>query len=176
MRVERPGGGAMMRLAGLVLALGLLVALAAGTQIPFAATPPNTAAVRLAWRALGEAALHCRTPSAEELARLPVHMRRREICERRLPTFRLVVELDGARVVDERIAPAGSAGDRAAVVLRELPVAPGAHRLRIEFAAEGEAPGPPKRLDQRVVLGAGQVALAMEDPETRGLVLRGGSH
>jgi hypothetical protein len=162
----------MMRFAGLALALALLGALAFGTRAPYAANGPDVAAVRLAWRALGEAALHCRTPSAEELARLPVHMRRKEICERRLPTFRLAVALDGVRVVDESIAPAGAAGDRAAVVLRELPVAPGAHRLQIEFAAEGEGGAPPKLLDLELRLAAGDVVLVMEDPTTRGLVLQ----
>jgi len=162
----------MTRLAGFALALALLGALAFGTRAPYAAHAPQAATIRLAWRALGEAALHCRTPSAEELARLPVHMRRKEICERRLPTFRLEVAVDGALVLDERIAPAGAAGDRAAVVLRELPVAPGEHRLQIEFAAEGEGDAPPKRLDRALSLAAGEVALVMEDPTTRGLVLR----
>jgi hypothetical protein len=162
----------MRRLAGFALALALLGALAIGTRAPYAANAPEAAAIRLAWRALGEAALHCRTPSAEELARLPVHMRRKEICERRLPTFRLAVALDGVRVLDESIAPAGAAGDRAAVVLRELPAAPGAHWLQIEFAAEGEGSAPPKRLDRAVRLAAGDVMLVMEDPTTRGLVLR----
>ncbi len=159
------------RLAGAALVLGLLGALLVGTQVPFAVTRADRAAIRLAWRALGEAALHCRTPSAEELARLPVHMRQREICERRLPTFRLAVELDGERILDERIEPAGAAGDRAAVVLRELPVASGPHRLRIEFAPE-DALASPKRLDRSFTLAPGEVALAMEDPTTRALVLR----
>lgn len=162
----------MMRLAGLALALALLAALAAGTRAPYAVNPPDAAAIRLAWRALGEAALHCRTASPEELARLPAHMRQKQICERRLPTFELEVELDGAQVIDERIAPAGAAGDRAAVVLRELRVAPGPHRLRIEFEAEDDAAGPAKRLDRTLTLAAGEVALVLEDAATRQLVLR----
>jgi hypothetical protein len=161
----------MLRLAGVALALGLLGSLLVGTRVPVAVTRADRAAIRLAWRALGEAALHCRTPSAEELARLPAHMRQREICERRLPTFRLVVELDGERIIAERVEPAGAAGDRAAVVLRELPVAAGPHRLRIEFGPE-EASAPPKRLERSFTLAAGEVALAMEDPTTRALVLR----
>jgi hypothetical protein len=162
----------MTRLAGFALALALLGALAVGTRAPYAANAPEAATIRLAWRALGEAALHCRTPSAEELAGLPVHMRRKEICERRLPTFQLEVAVDGVRVLDERVVPAGAAGDRAAVVLRELAVAQGLHRLQIEFAAFGEGTAPPKRLDRTLTLAAGEVALVMEDPTTRGLVLR----
>lgn len=161
----------MMRIAGVALAVGLLGALLAGTRAPYAVHAPDSAAIRLAWRALGEAALHCRTPSAEEQAGLPAHMRRKQICERRLPTFALRVAIDGARVLDERVAPAGAAGDRAAVVLRELAVTPGAHRLQIEFAAE-QAGARAKRLDQVITLAPRQVALVMEDPATRELVLR----
>jgi hypothetical protein len=161
-----------MRAVGAVLLLALLGALVAGTRMPYASNPRDAAALRLAWRALGEAALHCRTPSTEELARLPAHMRRQQICERRLPTFRLAVEVDGRRALDQRIEPAGAAGDRAAVVLRELPLAPGEHRVRIEFTPEGEPNAAPKRLERTIVLAPGQVALAMEDPETRDLVLR----
>ena len=163
----------MTRLAGLALALGLLAALVAGTRAPYTANVGDAATLRLAWRALGEAALHCRTPSAEELARLPVHMRRKQICERRLPTFALRVAIDGARVLDERILPAGAAGDRAAVVLRELSLAPGPHRLEIEFAPDdAEDAAPPKRLARELELAPGEVALVMEDPATRQLVLR----
>ena len=163
----------MTRLAGPALALGLVAALLAGTRAPYAANPADGAALRLAWRALGEAALDCRTPSAEELARLPVHMRRKQICERRLPTFSLRVAVDGAQLLDERIAPAGAAGDRAAVVLRELSLAPGRHRLEIEFVPE-DAGGAarPKRLDRELQLAPGEVALVMEDAATRELVLR----
>lgn len=160
----------MMRLAGLALVLGTLAALALGTRAPYLASRPDAAAIRLAWRALGEAALHCRTPSAEEQAGLPAHMRRPQICERRLPTFQLRVAIDGAPRLDERIAPAGAAGDRAAVVLRELAVAPGERRLQVEFAPE-EAGAEPKRLDRVLHLAAGEVALVMEDPATRALVL-----
>jgi hypothetical protein len=168
----------MMRLAGVLLALALLGSLLAGTRAPYAVHAPDAAAIRLAWRALGEAALHCRTPSEAEQAGLPAHMRRKQICERRLPTFRLRVAIDGADVLDESIVPAGAAGDRAAVVLRELPVAPGAHRLEIEFAAENEAPPAdaaslvrPKRLATDVTLAPGEILLVMEDPATRELIV-----
>jgi hypothetical protein len=159
------------RVPGALIACGLLGAIAIGTRAPLTVNGADAAALRLAWRAHGEAALHCRTPSAEELSRLPVHMRRSEICERRLPTFHLVVEVDGAGLLDELVAPAGAAGDRAAVVLRELPLAPGAHELRVGFTPE-RGGAAPKRLERRFTLGPGEVALVTENAATRQLVLR----
>lgn len=157
-----------LTLAALCALLGLL---ALGSRVPYAPNASGAALIRLSWRAHGEAALHCRTPSAEELARLPVHMRRREICERRLPSFRLAVQIDGRDTLDERIAPAGAHGDRPAVVLRELRVPPGAHELRVAFTAiQGEAP--PRHLERTLQLARGDVALVMEDPDSRTLVLR----
>ncbi|HEU4431580.1 MAG TPA: hypothetical protein VFT98_22660 [Myxococcota bacterium] len=160
------------RVPGALIGLGLLAAIALGTRAPFELGSPSRAALRLAWRAHGEAALQCRRPSAEELARLPVHMRREEICERRLPTFRLVVEIDGARALAESVAPSGAAGDRAAVVLRELPLAPGAHELNVTFEPE-QGGAAAKRLSRRIHVRPGEVALVMEDPHTRELVVRG---
>jgi hypothetical protein len=170
----------MKRLAGALLALALLGAVLAGTRAPYAVNPADAASIRLAWRAHGEAALHCRTPSEAEQAGLPTHMRRKQICERRLPTYRLRVAIDDTAVLDERVAPAGAAGDRAAVVLRELSVAPGAHRLEIELGIETErgaaaAPPAPKRLARDIELEPGEVALVMEDPVTRELILRSGN-
>jgi hypothetical protein len=161
----------LARVPGALLLFVLSGALVLGTRAPLALNEPGAAALRFSWRALGEAALHCRTPSEEEQAHLPRHMRRTEICERRLPAFRLRVTVDGALRLDERVRPAGAAGDRAAVVLRELSLAPGAHELRVRFEAE-EGAAAPKQLAQRVALAAGEVALVMEDPATRELVLR----
>jgi hypothetical protein len=158
----------LLALAALCALLGFL---ALGSQVPYALNPSGAALIRLSWRAHGEAALHCRTPSAEELARLPVHMRRREICERRLPSFQLAVQIDDRDALDERIAPAGAHGDRPAVVLRELWIPPGAHELRVAFTAIG-GEAPPRQLERTLQLERGDVALVMEDPDLRTLVLR----
>ncbi len=161
----------LQRGAGLALVAGLCAGIAWGTRVPYAIEPEPDAAIRLSWRAAGEPSLHCRTPSAEELARLPLHMRRKQICERRLPSFRLVVAVDGGAWLDELIAPGGAQHDRPAVVLRELRVTPGAHQLRVELTPEDPASAP-QRLDAQVVLHPRAVVLVSEDPQSGALALR----
>jgi hypothetical protein len=103
-------------------------------------------------------------------------MRRPEVCERRLAAFRLVVALDGAQRIDERVAPEGAQHDRPAYVLRELRVAPGSHQLAVrfsqEFSQQDGAATPPLALDARLDLAAGEVALVTEDSQSGRLEIR----
>ena len=126
----------MRRLVALALALACAAALAAASRLPYAVERGEQAALRISGRVAGRPIDECRTPSAEELARLPVHMRRSQICERRLSAFRLIVVIDGARALDERIEPEGLERDRPGYVLRDLPLAPGEHALSVRLESE----------------------------------------
>jgi coenzyme F420-reducing hydrogenase delta subunit/Pyruvate/2-oxoacid:ferredoxin oxidoreductase delta subunit len=75
----------------------------------------------------------CRERSAEELERLPVHMRQAKLCERGRAPVRLRVSLDGARVIDESFAPKGIWSDGSSVAVAALSVAPGEHQVRVEI-------------------------------------------
>jgi hypothetical protein len=151
------------------------LAIGAGSRARFEIEPRGDAAIRLSWRAVSRPVEQCRVASAEELAQLPVHMRRSEICERRLPAFHLAVTLDGALVIDERIAPEGAQHDRPAYVLRELRVVPGTHRLSVRFRSEDAVAAPPLALEAELDLTAREVALVTEDPQRAGLEIRRGS-
>ena len=140
-------------------------AIAWGSQVPFRVESTDDAAIRLSWRAVSQPVEACRTPTPEEQARLPVHMRQSRICERRLAAFRLTVALDGRPAIDEAIAPEGAQRDRPAYVLRELRVAPGSHRLAVRFAPESEAVGPPLVLEAELELAPRQVALVTENAQ-----------
>jgi len=160
--------------AAVALCAALASALAFASQAPVEIEPSPDAAIRLSWRARGHPLEECRTPSPEEQAKLPVHMRQSRICERRLAPFHLEAALDGAPVIDARVTPEGARHDRPAYVLRELRVAPGTYRLSVRFASEVEDAAPPQALDLPLELAAREVALVTEDPETGRLVLRRG--
>lgn len=155
----------------LALTAACAAGLAAASGVHYAPEPADVAALRFAWRAASEPVRHCRTPSAEELAQLPVHMRRAEICERRLPVSRLRVAVDGVPSLDERIEPAGAELDRPAVVLRELRLTPGEHHVRVEFASEDGA-NAPHWLEATLVLAPREIALVTTAGESGRLVLR----
>jgi len=112
-------------------------ALAALSLTPYTAEPGERALVRLAWRARGERVRECRRLSADDLSRLPPHMRQEEVCERRVLPYRLRVDVDGARVVDQHVRAGGAREDRPLFVFHDLAVTPGTHHLRITFEREG---------------------------------------
>lgn len=90
MRAHRGGSRIVTRLRALgatALCAASAFAIGAGSRARFELEASGDAAIRLSWRAVGRPVEQCRTPSAEELAQLPVHMRRSEICERRLSAF-----------------------------------------------------------------------------------------
>jgi len=167
--------------AGGVAAL-VTLGVAAWSRAPYAAGETQGAALRLAWRARGARVEECRRPSAEELSRLPLHMRRDEICEGRVLPYRLVVTLDGRVVMDDVVEAAGAHADRPLFVFHELAVHPGRHELGVRFEREAppgtgrlaDADAAPALLEvaQQLELRPLDVALVTYDPEGRALVVR----
>ena len=176
--------------AAVVLASG--AALAALSSTPYTAESGDRAMVRLAWRARGERVRECHRLSAEQLARLPQHMRQEETCERRILPYRLQVDLDGVRVIDELVRAGGARADRPLFVFRDLSVLPGTHHLQVTFEREGTSAAPgreeeevdateasrraretPARLglDEPVVLVPRQIMLVTYDDGARRLLL-----
>ncbi|MEK6609305.1 MAG: hypothetical protein AABZ35_00095 [Gemmatimonadota bacterium] len=173
-----------IRPSGVLLALVATAAVGALSRVPYTSQSGSDAFVRLAWRARGERVETCRRLSPEELARIPAHMRREEVCEGRIVPYGLTVTVDGVRAVQESVASKGVREDRPLYVFREMPVAPGRHRLSVVFARLGPVPGGEGGreegelpvsldLDTTLTLGPRQVALVTYDEERRRLILKG---
>lgn len=158
------------------------VGLGALSQVPYDHEPASHAVIRLAWRTRGATVEECRRPSAEELAKLPAHMRQEEVCEGRVLPYRLTVSVDGRPTIDRTVRARGARADRPLYVFDEIPVAPGEHRLAIGFAplpsrsgdAIGDRAPTPDRLDWEgaIRLSPKEIALITYDDERRMLVVR----
>ena len=166
-----------------LVALVATVAIGALSQVPYRVEDADQAWIRLSWRARTARIEECRQLTAEEIAELPVHMRREEVCERRGIPYRLRVALDGTEIEDGLIRGAGARGDRPIYVYRELRTTPGAHRLEITFEpriepADGggemseSAPVAPLTLTTDLDLAAGDIALVTRQEGEDGLVVR----
>lgn len=118
---------------GVLGAAGVLALIRLGSFTPYTAERDVGAIVRLAWRARGQHVRECRELTPQELERLPVHMREKEVCEGRLLPYRLVVVVDGAQLVDRLVHGAGAREDRPLYVYEDLVVQPGTHRVVITF-------------------------------------------
>jgi hypothetical protein len=94
-----------LRLLGAVLAVAVAVITAALSRVPWSAERSERALVRLSWRAPIARVEECRTLTGEELSRLPLHMRKPEVCEGRLLPYVLSIEVDEEEVLEETLLP-----------------------------------------------------------------------
>ena len=123
------------------LAAASAAALAGLSQVPWTPVPGSEGIVRLSWRARGERVEICHQLSPEELAKLPQHMRRERVCEGTTAEYRLRVEVDGERRVDEMVQGSGEVQVRPLYVYRELVLSPGEHEMEVEFERVGPGEG-----------------------------------
>lgn len=169
-----------LRALAVAVAVGSFLLLGALTRLPYQANPDDEARIRLSWRIRGEQAGGCRTPTEEELRRLPTHMRNPDACVGQVAPFGLQVHLDERLAVSDTVRPSGVRGDRPVYVFRDVPVRPGVHRLRIRFeqhqgsGGEGEGEGARVRLelDRTVRLASRESVLVTVDPDRLELVVR----
>lgn len=135
---------------------------------------PATGALRLAWRLPGQSWLDCHPLSAEEIARLPVHMRRTQDCRTVYLHYRLRAWVDGALRVDREVAPLGARGDRPLYVQDDVPVEPGSREVRVEFEPVNDLHASGIRLEYGAALDVrgGRARLVTYDSDRRRLVAR----
>jgi hypothetical protein len=131
--------GTPRRIAGIGVALAVTLVIAGLSRVPYTAAAEETSLIRLSWRTPGAYVEECRRLSAEEIERLPVHMRREEVCEGRILPYRLRVIVNGRQVYDETVRPAGAREDRPLYVFRELSVAPGEYQVDVLWEREDVA-------------------------------------
>lgn len=162
---------------GSLLAVIATIGLVVLSDVDYLAESSDDAIVRLSWRAVGERIEKCRVPTEEEIAALPLHMQRQEICEGSLAPFQLDVSIDGAPVHSAVIRAAGAREDRPTYVFEEFRVAPGRHDLKVRFtliegAMATESTHAPLELEASVDLVPRRVVLVTRGSNGEGLVVR----
>lgn len=188
--------------AGLLLAVAAAGATGWLSSAPLRSGTGDQAMIRLAFGVRAEQLEHCRQVSAEELAKLPPHMRQSVICEGRSASYRLRAWVDEAPMVDVELTGGGLQHDRPIHALRDILVAPGTRHLQVEWrrieqadsAAESapadsesgrerrdretrarrrlEAAPAEMTLDETVMIGSRHVVLVTYQPAGRQLTTR----
>jgi hypothetical protein len=137
---------------GIGLAVAATVGLMWGSVVPMATQAAPDAVLRLAWSARPERVEICREQTAEELARLPAHMRQPLVCEGTTASYRLEVRYNGDLIAEQIVRGGGLRRDRRLYVFRELPVPAGQadiavrmDRIEASDSAAAAAPGQPDR-------------------------------
>lgn len=127
---------AVARIVPLLVTIAITLSIGWAARAPY--HPPNgdAALLRLSWRLRLPAAEVCRQRTQSELDGLPVHMRSPQVCESRVDTYTLIMRIDSLAADSTTVLPGGMRGDRPVYVLRELPLTPGPHRVRVRFARD----------------------------------------
>jgi hypothetical protein len=156
----------------------ILMTLAVGwlARAPYQPPGAEDGLLRLSWRMRAPDTETCRVRSQAELDALPVHMRTPEVCESHSAAWELVVQVDSLAADTTRVLQGGARRDRPLFVLRELPLEPGAHHVRISFApAEGlreNGTAVPLVFDSVLRIASGEVALVTLERERGTFIVR----
>lgn len=119
---------------GVLLGAALLLALRAATAVSLPGPSRRGEAwLRLSWSARPERVETCRRLTDQELAQRPAHMRLRLECTGHFARYHLGVFADDVPLTQDTVRGGGVRNDRPMHVLRELAVAPGQRRVRVEL-------------------------------------------
>ncbi len=122
----------LARAAGAAAALAIVAGVALASRAEMG-EPARGAELRLALRAARARLEICRQRTAEELARLPAHLRAPEDCDEVAIDYRLVVEIDGERRLDQVVSHRGVRRTRPLAVEEAVAIPPGRHGLEVTF-------------------------------------------
>lgn len=139
---------------------------------PFHQLEPQQALLRLSMLHPGVPLADCRQRSAEELAKLPAHMRTAQDCPRERSPLRVRVALDDRTIVDESFAPSGLSRDGAAAAYRRIAIPAGAHRIRVGVNDDVRRGDVFTTAERDLHLAPGQVVLIDFDPRRGGVIIR----
>lgn len=112
----------------IVASMSLLSCLSSAS-VPFHADA--SARLRLSFSARPQRIEVCRKLTDEEMEKVAEHMRQRESCEGAFATYTLRIDEDGRRIGESIVRGAGLRNDRPLYLLREYPITPGQHRIRV---------------------------------------------
>lgn len=137
---ERPRPRRVVQLAvGAILAVALTAVTAVASDFPYRRPTTEGALLVVSFKHAGATGENCRKVTEEERARMPVHMRRDQVCERGRAPVRLRVRVDGRTIHHGTYEPRGLFGDGHSIAVEHLAVQPGARWVEV---ALGETSNP----------------------------------
>ncbi|MFQ5344881.1 MAG: hypothetical protein ACE5DZ_02845 [Mariprofundus sp.] len=134
--------------------------------------PPDQALIKLAFSHAAKRIVPCRKRTAEELAALPAHMRRKMDCPRERSPLHVELEIDGDVIYKSVTEPAGIAKDGRSSIYQRITLLAGTHKLRLRMSDDVHAEAFNYAFEQQVHMKAGQVLVIDFASESDGFFLR----
>ena|SRR5215472_13857101 len=141
---------------GVIGALFAAVALLSNRPV-YRQTPPGTGIVMLTFVHGADRRADCRRRSAEELAKLPLNMRRTEECPRERRPVYVELDVDGRTIYHASLRPTGIAGDGPSRVYERFVLPAGQYDIAVRMRDSARADGFDHQRGERVALAADQM-------------------
>jgi len=133
---------------------------------------PDQALIKLAFSHAAKRIVPCRKRTAEELTKLPAHMRRKMDCPRERSPVHVELEIDDNMIYKSVTKPAGIAKDGRSSIYQRITLPAGKHTLHLYMSDDVHAEGFTYSFEQRIHMKAGQVLVIDFDSEKDGFFLR----
>lgn len=173
-RADAAGGPPALRWLGQLLLYGLF-ALVIGVFShwpPYRHLQPDQALIKLSFTHVGKPVGDCRTPSADELAKLAPHMRPTTICPRERSPVTVALDINGVNRLERSAEPGGLSRDGASAMYERVVVPAGEQRIAVRFSDDVRARAAPYQREATVVLAPGQVLVIDFNAEKGGIVFQ----
>ena len=119
--------------------------------------PPDTGIVVLTFVHGADRRAQCRRLTPEELAKLPINMRRAEDCPRRRLPIYVELDVDGRTLYRATLPPTGIAGDGPSRVFQRFVLPAGPHDVAVRMRDTPRADGFDHARTERIALAADQM-------------------
>jgi hypothetical protein len=133
---------------------------------------PGLALIKLTFTHGAPRVTDCRRLSAEELAKLPLNMRRPTECPRRRPPVWVEFTLDAQTMLTAWLPPSGLSGDGPSRIYRSFVVPAGPHHLTVRLRDSGRSSGFDYEFDQTIDLAASRNLVIDFHPTGRGFYVK----
>ena len=133
---------------------------------------PDQAVIKVSFAHTGKPVSDCRPLSAEELAKLPPHMRAPMRCPRERSPVTMEVDIDGQAVLRRTANPSGLSRDGASSMYQRVQVAAGEQRIAVRMKDDVRHPGFTHQREATVKLKPAQILVIDFDAEQGGITLR----
>ncbi len=122
--------------AGIVTAiLAAIVAAGVGlaSDVPYRSPAPLASELVVTFKHPGTMSENCHELTPEELAKIPIHMRKEKVCDRERSSVRLKILVDGQLVREATYLPKGIWHDGSSVAVERIAIEPGTHSVVVSI-------------------------------------------
>lgn len=127
--------------------------------------PKDQALIKLTFSHAGLRKEPCRERSAEELEKMPKHLRKKKDCPRERSPVEVEMKLNGVTIYSDTVSPSGLSHDLASPIYERIRLPAGEHRLQLSMRDDIHSKDYNYIFDQVVTMRPAQILVIDFDSE-----------